>query len=87
MKRGDPAKLPPLLIEQVERLLERAITLLNRYAYMFETTLYATQPVGHDHIERIFAMMQSDLDRRAQLIQKQLAQVSLDAHEEPDRMD
>jgi len=73
MKEGDPAKLPPLLIEQVERLLSRAITLLNRYAYMFETSLYSTQPVGHDHVERVFAHVQTALNQLERTVEADVA--------------
>jgi hypothetical protein len=47
-KRGDETKFPPLFDEQVERLLERARTLLNRYNYMFDASHYGMKPQGHD---------------------------------------
>jgi hypothetical protein len=84
MKQGDPSKLPPLSIEQVEALLARSVNVLNRYAYMFETTIYGTQPVGHDSIERIFESIQRDLDQRDRLIQQQVVALSKQAQTDSD---
>jgi hypothetical protein len=84
MKQGDPSKLPPLSIEQVEALLARAVDVLNRYTYMFETTIYGTQPVGHDSIERIFESMQRDVDQRDRLIQQQAVSLSKQAQADSD---
>jgi hypothetical protein len=85
MKEGDPAKLPPLLVEQVDRLLARAITLLNRYAYMFETSMYGTQPIGHDHVERVFAYVQCVLDQIECRIETQVAALTTQTKERPNK--
>ncbi len=85
MKQGDPSRLPPLLVEQVENLLARAKDVLNRYAYMFETTIYGTQPVGHDSVERVFESMQHELDQRARVLEEQMTSLSRHAHDETDQ--
>jgi len=64
--QGDAAKLPTLLYEQVERLLERARTLLNRYNYMFDASFFSMTPLGHDAVETVFECVQRDLDHREQ---------------------
>lgn len=62
--QGDAAKLPTLLYEQVERLLERARSLLNRYNYMFDISFFSMTPLGHDAVETVFECIQRDLDHR-----------------------
>ncbi|WP_266170749.1 hypothetical protein [Dyella subtropica] len=62
--QGDAAKLPTLLYEQIDRLLERARTLLNRYNYMFDASVFSMTPLGHDAVETVFECVQRDLDHR-----------------------
>ncbi|MBI3771528.1 MAG: hypothetical protein HY272_02335 [Gammaproteobacteria bacterium] len=44
----------PLSFEDLEELLNRAITILNRYSDLFEASTYSTQMIGHDDYKRIF---------------------------------
>lgn len=44
----------PLTFGDVDGLLERAITILNRYSGLFAANSYSTQVVGHDDYEYIF---------------------------------
>lgn len=53
---------PALHHEQVERLLCRAKTLLNRYSYMRDASFFSMTPLGHDAVENIFQRVQRDLD-------------------------
>lgn len=63
-RRDDVTRLPPLLFEQVERLLNRAKTLLNRYSFMFDNSGYSMIPHGHGDLANIFDSIQRDLDRQ-----------------------
>jgi hypothetical protein len=62
--QGDAAQLPTLLYEQIDRLLDRARTLLNRYNYMFDASVFSMTPLGHDAVETVFECVQRDLDHR-----------------------
>lgn len=43
-----------LTFEDIGSLLERAITILNRYSYLFSASVYSTRVVGHEDYENIF---------------------------------
>lgn len=71
--QGDAAKMPALLYEQVERLLDRARTLLNRYTFMFDASIFRMAPLGHDAVETVFECVQRDLDHREE---KEVARIA-----------
>lgn len=51
-----------LMFEDVNTLLERAITILNRYSYLFSASTYSTQVVGHDDYEYIFKCVEEKVE-------------------------
>lgn len=57
-------KIPALLHEQIDRLLERAQVLLNRYHYLFGAAFYGMTPLGHDAVEQVFEAVHRDLEHR-----------------------
>jgi hypothetical protein len=52
----------PLEFQDLEALLERALTLLNKYAGLFAATAYSTQVVGHDDYTNIFSAVLKDIN-------------------------
>lgn len=48
--------------ERIERLLDRAHTLLNRYSYMRDASFFSMTPLGHDAVEAIFKCVQEHLN-------------------------
>ena len=48
--------------ERIERLLDRARTLLNRYSYMRDASFFSMTPLGHDAVESIFKCVQEHLN-------------------------
>ena len=63
-RQDDSEKLPPLLVKQVERLLDRAKTLLNRYNFMFDNSGYSMVPYGHGDLVKVFDAVERDLNRQ-----------------------
>lgn len=61
-RQDDVDKSPPLLVEQVKRLLDRAKTLLNRYSFMFDNSGYSMVPHGHGDLVNIFDGVERDLN-------------------------
>lgn len=51
-----------LTFEDMESLLERAKTILNRYSYLFDASVYSTQVVGHDDYEYIFKCVEEKVE-------------------------
>ena len=74
--RGLASVVPQLYDDQIERLLERAVTILNRYSLLFSASGYGTKPVGHDDVERIFRGVQRDLNRMKADIEAQAALIA-----------
>lgn len=62
VRQDDVTKLPQLLVEQLERLLDRAKTLLNRYSFMFDDSGDPMIPHGHGDLVNIFDSVQRGLD-------------------------
>jgi hypothetical protein len=58
----DVDKLPPLLVEQVKRLLDRANTILNRYSFMFDNSGDSMVPHGYGDLVNIFDAVERDLN-------------------------
>lgn len=56
-----------LTFEDLNTLLERAKTILNRYSYLFSASSYSTQVVGHDDYEYIFKCV----EEKVELVRKQ----------------
>lgn len=79
--QGSAAQLPQLDIAQIDRLLDRAKTILNRYSLLFNASAYSMKPVGNGDVEHVFRRMQSDIDRTKQEIDAQAAALR------PDRED
>lgn len=63
-KKWHDSSVPSLTFEQVDRLLSRAQTVLNRYNYMFDASIFHMVPLGHDDVGRIFEIVQRDIDQR-----------------------
>lgn len=63
-RQDEVEKLPSLLVEQVERLLDRAKTLLNRYNFMFDNSGYSVVPYGHGDLVKVFDAAERDLNRQ-----------------------
>ncbi|MGG1945929.1 hypothetical protein AB1286_14100 [Trinickia sp. NRRL B-1857] len=72
-KQGSAAEQPQLDTEQIERLLDRAQTILNRYSLLFNASTYSMRPIGHGDVEHVFRRMQRDIDRTKQEIEAQAA--------------
>jgi AbiU2 len=72
-RQGPAAQQPQLDTEQIERLLDRAKTILNHYSLMFNASAYSMRPVGHDDVEHVFRRMQRDIDRTKKEIEAQAA--------------
>jgi AbiU2 len=72
-KQGSAAQQPQLDTEQIERLLNRAKTILNHYSLLFNASAYSMRPVGHDDVEHVFRRMQRDIDHTKQEIEAQAA--------------
>jgi HEPN superfamily AbiU2-like protein len=51
-----------LTFEDVKTLLERAITILNRYSYLFSASFYSTKVVGRDDYEYIFQSVEEKVE-------------------------
>lgn len=68
-RRDNASEIATLSEEQVKRLLDRAHMLLNRYSYMFDTSIYGTKPSGNDQVHLVFEAMQRDFDRQKSEIQ------------------
>jgi len=51
-----------LTFEDVQLLLERAITILNRYSYLFSASSYSTKAVGRDDYEYIFEAVEEKVE-------------------------
>lgn len=51
-----------LTFEDLNMLLERAKTILNRYSYLFSASVYSTQVVGHDDYEYIFTCVEEKVE-------------------------
>ena len=58
--------------ENVAALLERAITIFNRYNYLFQAEIYFTSIIGKDDYEFIFSSVKTVLDQREKLYEEQL---------------
>jgi hypothetical protein len=71
--QGEVAELPQLPHEQIERLLLRAKTILNRYNYMFDSSMYVMGSAGDGSPRAIFEAVQRDIDRREQ---QRIAQIA-----------
>ena len=71
--QGAAAKLPEINGELIERLLERASSILNRYGLLFNATAYGMTPVGHDDVERVFRSVQRDLRHARERVDAQVA--------------
>jgi hypothetical protein len=48
---------------QIEALLERARTILNRYSYLFSASVHSVNMVGHDDYQYVFKSVQAAVDR------------------------
>ena len=72
-KQGITGQQPQLNVDQIERLLERARTILNRYSLLFNATAYSMRPVGHDDVEHVFRRMQCDITRAKEEVEAQIA--------------
>lgn len=61
---GNGVESPTIALEheRVERLLDRARTLLNRYSYMRDASFFSMTPLGHDAVEAIFKCVQEHLN-------------------------
>lgn len=55
-----------LTFEDLDTLLERAITILNRYSNLFSASVYSTQVVGHDDYEYIFKCVEEKVEHARQ---------------------
>lgn len=57
-------ELPTMALEhaRIERLLDRAHTLLNRYSYMRDASFFSMTPLGHEAVETIFKCVQEHLN-------------------------
>jgi hypothetical protein len=53
----------PLTWEDFEALLNRAVTILNRYSVLFEATSYSTTPIGRADYEYIFKCVQHAVEK------------------------
>jgi hypothetical protein len=62
LSMGEEPSANTLEHEVVERLLDRARTLLNRYSYMRDASHFSMTPLGHDAVETIFQCVQGHLD-------------------------
>jgi len=72
-KQGVNAQFPKIDVELVERLLERASTILNRYSLLFNATAYGMTPVGHDDVKRVIRSVQRDLTDAREHVEAQMA--------------
>lgn len=53
----------PIKTEEIEKLLERGIDILNRYSYLFKALSYSTQIVGHDDYKYVLESIRKDIER------------------------
>ena len=51
-----------LTFDDLDTLLERAKTILNRYSYLFAASVYSTKVVGHDDYEYIFKCVEEKVE-------------------------
>ncbi|SRR6266480_298515 len=51
-----------LTFDDLNALLERARTILNRYSYLFAASVYSTKVVGHDDYEYIFKCVEEKVE-------------------------
>jgi hypothetical protein len=51
-----------LTFDELRTLLERAKTILNRYSYLFDASVYSTTVVGHDDFDYIFKSIQEKVE-------------------------
>lgn len=72
-KQGSSVQQPKLDIEQIERLLDRAKIILNRYSLLFNASAYSMRPVGHDDVEHVFRRTQRDIENERQKIDEQVS--------------
>lgn len=70
--KASSCDLPSLQDEQIERLLHRAKTLLNRYSYKRDASCFGMTPLGHDAVEKVFKRVQRDLDHDRQELDIQM---------------
>ncbi|WP_322101790.1 hypothetical protein [Paraburkholderia sp. J41] len=72
-KQGANAQFPNIDVELIERLLERASAILNRYSMLFNATAYGMTPVGHDDVKRVVRSVQRDLTDARERVEAQVA--------------
>ncbi|WP_213298064.1 hypothetical protein [Paraburkholderia sacchari] len=72
-KQGSAAQQHQLDSERIERLLDRAKTILNRYSLLFNASAYSMRPVGHEDVEHVFHRMQRDINHTKLEIEAQIA--------------
>ena len=65
---GKPLPLElALTVENIEALLSRSLTILNRYCQLFAAETYSVNMIGHDDYKYIFSSVASAVDRSRRL--------------------
>jgi AbiU2 len=70
--RRNPHDRYPLMFGDLEALLTRAITILNRYSRLFKVETYGVQPIGHDDYQFIFTSVAEKIRRDDEAIEQLL---------------
>ena len=66
----------PLSINNITELLEKGMSILNRYSSLFRALSHSTQIVGHDDYKYVLSCMRSDLIRHEEELQAELKRYS-----------
>jgi len=59
---GDIGEKFGLTFDDIRTLLQRAKTIVNRYCYLFDASIYSTRVVGHDDFEYIFKCVEEKVE-------------------------
>ena len=74
-KANDISNIYPQSFEDFEKLLERSLTILNRYSHLYEASTYSTKAICHQDYNYIFKCIDSKLKNDELAIEKQLLEL------------
>lgn len=71
----DISNIHPQSFDDYEKLLERSLTILNRYSHLYEAATYSTKVIGHQDYKYIFNCIESKLKNDELAIENQLLEL------------